>query len=146
MIIVDTDVLAIHLIFTWDRRREENERVYELLVELGAKTTIYNLLELCGLLALAKMECRIRDLLRAYLAEEEIGVEFPSYPRDWGEFTELVVRYLERGFSCGDALVALSVEAVGAETFVTWNKKHFGGKIGARVLTPSEFLREFSQG
>ena len=140
MIVVDTDVLAIHHIFLWDSRRRENEEAYELLKENKAKTTIYNLLELCGLFSAANMADRVDRVLEAYLSGDELDVEFPPYPEDWGDFVELVINYLRRGLAFGDALVVLSSEAVGAETFITWNKKHFEGKIRAKVLTPKEFL------
>jgi len=142
MIVVDTDVLAIHHIFIWDNRREENERAYKLLRKNNARTTIYNLLELCGLFSMAGMEDRVEKVLEVYLSGDELHVEFPPYPEDWGDFVELVVDYMKRGLAFGDALVALSSEAVGVKTFVTWNKKHFKGKINAKVITPKEFLVE----
>jgi len=49
MIVVDTDVLAIHHIFLRDKSREENEEAYKVLKDHMARTTIYNLLELCGI-------------------------------------------------------------------------------------------------
>ena len=47
MIVVDTDVLAIHHIFLRDKSREENEEAYKVLKDHMVRTTIYNLLELC---------------------------------------------------------------------------------------------------
>ncbi|MHA1834782.1 MAG: hypothetical protein ACTSV7_12435 [Candidatus Baldrarchaeia archaeon] len=53
MICVDTDVLAIHHIFTWDERYDVNEEVFQRLKKEGKLcTTIRNVLELCGLLLL----------------------------------------------------------------------------------------------
>jgi len=140
VIVVDTDVLAIHHIFRKDVRFKLNERAYAELKKRGAATTIHNLLELCGLFAVAGMRERVEAVIERYLAGAELRVEFPNYPEDWGEYVELLAEYLRRGFSYGDALVALAAEGVGAEVLVTWNKRHFSGKISAEVLTPEEFL------
>lgn len=142
MILVDTNVLAIHHIFRRDKRFVLNERAYGRLKEREAATTIYNLLELCGLFAVAGMGDRVEALIERYLAGAELGVEFPEYPEDWGEFVEVLAEYLGRGLSYGDALVAAAAEDLGAEIFVTWNKRHFSGRISADVLTPEEFLAE----
>jgi len=88
------------------------------------------------------MADKVDEVLEIYLSGEELEVEFPQYPDDWGDFVEIVVDYLRRGLAFGDALVVLSSEAVGAETFITWNKKHIEGRIKAKVLTPKEFLIE----
>ncbi len=140
MIVVDTDVLAIHHIFRRDGRFEVNERAYEELRRREGATTIHNLMELCGLFAVAGMGNRIAALINRYLGGAELRVEFPRYPEDWGEFVEVLVGYLERGLSYGDALVAAAAEDLGAEILVTWNKRHFSGRISADVMTPEEFL------
>jgi len=46
--------------------------------------------------------------------------------------------------SFGDALVAHSVDmwASEAEAFVSWDARHFRGKIGVTALTPREFLQK----
>jgi hypothetical protein len=55
-----------------------------------------------------------------------------------------MLTYLERRLSLGDAWVAHAVDSWARETevFVSWDARHFRGKIAPRALTPREFLRE----
>jgi hypothetical protein len=53
MIAIDSDVLAIHHIFTGDARYLENARFMERSAKHERGVTIYNLLELCGIIASA---------------------------------------------------------------------------------------------
>ncbi len=52
MIALDTDILAIHHIFTWDSRRSANEQFYQR-IKGNSATSVHNLLELSGLFSLA---------------------------------------------------------------------------------------------
>ena len=141
MIALDTDVLAIHHLFTWDARRRVNEELYSR-VKGNAATTIHNLLELCGLFCLAGLSSMADSALETYLKSREITVLFPSYHEDWGDYVSRVLGYIKRGFSYGDALIAQAVEQSEAEVFITWNKRHFDGKLNIRVLKPEEYLTQ----
>ncbi|MFQ6075972.1 MAG: hypothetical protein ACE5Z5_07545 [Candidatus Bathyarchaeia archaeon] len=142
MIAVDTDVLAIHHLFVWDRRRKTNELFLEATRAESRGTTVHNLLELAGLFAIAGQSHRVETLLEKYLRSRDLAVIFPKIETDWGERVSIVTDYIKRGLSYGDALVARVLEEAVVGTFVTWNKKHFNGKVKARVLTPPEYLEE----
>ncbi|RLG51331.1 MAG: hypothetical protein DRN96_05560 [Thermoproteota archaeon] len=142
MIFVDTDVLAIHHIFTWDKRREANEKAVAYLKARGAAITIHNLLELCGLYGAANMGDKVEAVIERYLSGVEFEVKFPPVIEDWGRYVETMAEYVRRGLSYSDALIAFCVEAAGGELFITWNKRHFDGRLRARVLTPVEYLGE----
>lgn len=139
MIALDTDILAIHHIFTWDPRRSVNEQFYQR-VKGNTATSIHNLLELCGLFSLAGLSQKADSVLEKYLKGREITILFSAYHEDWGDYVSSIFAYVKRGFSYGDALVAEAVEQSEAEAFITWNKKHFVGKIKIGVLTPEEYL------
>jgi len=141
LIALDTDILAIHHLFIWDARREVNEELYGR-VKGNAATTIHNLLELCGLLCLAGLPSMADSALEKYLKSREIAILFASYHENWGDYVSRVFSYVKRGFSYGDALIAEAVEQSEAEVFITWNKKHFDGKLKIRVLTPQEYLTQ----
>jgi len=141
LICVDTDVLAIHHIFTWDERYDVNEKVFQRLKrEEKLCTTIHNVLELCGLFAVAGLSKRINVVLEKYLSSGDVVVLFPEEFTDWGEYVSLVFQYIKRGMPYGDSLIALTLEQHDIEMFLTWNTKHFRGKIGLDVLTPKEYL------
>lgn len=78
--------------------------------------------------------------LEKYLKSREATVVFPSYHEDWGDYVSSVFGYIKRGFSYGDALIAQAIEQSEAEVFITWNKRHFDGKLKIKVLTPEEYL------
>jgi len=139
LIALDTDILAIHHIFTWDPRRRANEEFYQK-IKGNATTSIHNLLELCGIFSLAGLSPKVDSVLEKYLKGREIAIIFPSYHEDWGDYVSNMCTYVKRGFSYGDALIAEAVEQSEAEVCVTWNKKHFEGKIKIEALTPDEYI------
>lgn len=138
MIALDTDILAIHHLFTWDPRRSINEQLYER-VKGNASTTIHNLLELLGLFSLSGLSSRVEHVMERYLKSKEIFVIFPSYHEDWGKYVSNTSSYIKRGLSYGDALIAEAIEESDVEAFITWNKKHFEGKLKVKVFTPKEY-------
>lgn len=139
MIALDTDVLAIHHLFTWDSRREVNELVF---ADAKARlcTTIHNVMELSGLFAVAGFQEKAETVVDTYMKSKEVSVLLGEYPSDWGEYVSSAVRCIGKGLSYGDALIALTLEQSEVESLVTWNKKHFDGKIKLTVETPKEFL------
>jgi len=144
LICLDTDILAIHHIFIWDDRYEVNEKVLQRLKkEKKLCTTIHNILELCGLYAIAGLAKKINRILEIYLSSKEIKVIFPEEVLDWGDYVALVLQYIKRGIPYSDSLIALTVEQHDVEIFLTWNVKHFKGKIEPEVLTPSEYMTKY---
>jgi len=141
LIAFDTDILAIHHLFVWDKRRKTTELLLEKTRGESRATTVHNLLELAGLFAVAGRGQRVESLLENYLKSRDITVIFPEMESDWSERVSVVTDYIKRGFSYGDALVAEALEEVMVDTLVTWNKKHFNGKMKTKVLTPAEYLK-----
>ncbi|MHA1710331.1 MAG: hypothetical protein ACTSXJ_10980 [Candidatus Baldrarchaeia archaeon] len=147
MICFDTDVLAIHHIFKWDKRFEINEKAFNHVRKTGlACTTIHNVLELCGLFALACQPYDVDQLFTTYLRSKDIKILFPpDVPRDWGEFASVVLNRIKSRMPYGGALIAEVVEQHPVQVFLTWNVKHFRGKIRAKVLTPEEYLKKLTK-
>ncbi|MBS7637766.1 hypothetical protein KEJ49_02590 [Candidatus Bathyarchaeota archaeon] len=73
------------------------------------------------------------------MKDMELDILFPSYHEEWGDYVSNISAYIKRGLSYGDALVAEAIEQSGFELFITWNKKHFEGKIKVKVLTSKEY-------
>lgn len=84
---------------------------------------------------------RIENLQEKYLSMKDIEILFPTYPYDWGEYISIIFNYIRKGFSYGDALIAIAVEEHNVKVFVTWNKKRFEGKLKVEVKTPLELIR-----
>ena len=143
MIAVDTDVLSIYHVFTWDKRHTLCKRFLRSLKE-GA-VSIHNLLELCSIIARASNASTAMAVYRYYLSSPRWHVLFPNMPSGWPEYLKVILdKYIvERGFSYGDALVAWALEEFPElEAFVTWDVKDFRGKLQLPVYTPEEWLRK----
>jgi len=139
MIAVDTDVLVIHHLFVWDKRREVNEKFLSTVRTLS--TTVHNLLELCGITAKVTSEDKAIDILRSYLASNHWTIIFPRLPNSWEEYVDKIIKYLVKGMSFGDSLIAWTIdECEEVEAFITWNIRGFKGKIKVPVYTPREYL------
>jgi hypothetical protein len=102
-----------------------------------------NVLETCGVLSFNLNRRQLRSL-HAYFGrrfavkvvpERAEGGIVPASDDD-------VLAYIARRMSFGDALVAHAIDcwAPDATSFITWDARHFRGKISPIVLTPSEFL------
>ncbi len=146
MICLDTDVLAIHHLFTWDKRYPINEKALKILVKKEKLcTTIHNLLELCGLYAMAGLANKVNKVLERYLRSKEILILFPGEVLDWSQYVVSILSYIRRGIPYGDAQIAQVIEQHDVEILLTWNTKHFKGKISAEVLTPLEYLEKYEE-
>ena len=141
MIAIDTDVLAIHHIFTWDRRFHINSRFLRSVKEPA--TTIHNLIELCSLVSRALSPSRSIVLFKTYMYSSRWNILFPRMPSGWEEYVDTIFPYIsDKAMSYGDALIAWTLEEHSRllEAFITWNTKDFKDKINVPVYTPKEWL------
>jgi len=122
MILSDSDVFLIDRIYTRDKRYEVNRHFIEKLPELDAATSIYNLLEICG------------------IAADVLSVE--EYFRG---FAEQMFRLVSKRMKYPDAQILFIAEEYGVSHLVTWNTKDFKGRTHIPILTPEEFLEKYSQ-
>ena len=140
MIVIDTDVLAIHHIFTWDRRWKINEKF--LLEVVEPATTIHNLLELVSLIirAFRRSELAIK-IFKYYISSDKWKVLFPPEFTGWEYFTDEIFNYISRGMSYADSLIAWTIEEQSeVEAFITWNLNDFRNKMKVMVYSPEEWL------
>ena len=79
MIVLDTDVLAVHHIFHNDPRYKVTKKLIDSLENTSRAVTIFNLLELCGILATAGKKDDAKTLFDAYLAAADVAVLFPQF-------------------------------------------------------------------
>lgn len=104
--------------------------------------TIFNLLELCGILAAAMRKQDSEMVLHKYLDAEDIAVIFPpllpQLERDfWASLVSECFSRIQRGLRLRDASILWALETNdNIDTIVIWNTKHFIGKTPLKVLTP----------
>jgi len=91
---------------------------------------------------MAGLAHKINGVAERYLRSKEILILFPEEVLDWAQYVTSILSYIRRGIPYGDAQIAQVIEQHNVEVLITWNIKHFKGKINAEVLSPLEYLKE----
>ena len=147
MIVIDTDVLALYHFFTKDDRHNTACTFIRDTQEIPRGTTIYNLLELSGILSVAGKPGPARSLLEAYATAADMQVLFPhlsplSPEVFWADYSGELMEMMERGLRYGDAKVLWVAQNSNASSLVTWNTRHYQERTPLSVLTPDEYLAD----
>jgi hypothetical protein len=148
MVIIDTDVFLLEFAFHRDARYEINADFLKIVRNQKPATTIYNLMEILGQLSFNLSPERLN---RWHLWLQEaygLAVIWPeSGDRDGRRFfydevyRQPLAKMQASRMAFLDALViGLAERTPDAESFITWNAKHFRSKTPLPVLTPPEFL------
>jgi len=150
MVVIDTDVLSVYHIFQRDPRFKMTSLFMEESRKVERGVGIFNLLELCGVMATAGQIERALRLFKEYHARNDVKVLYPpvvliSEGEFWAQLNAEVTNRIERGMRFGDAAILWTLEANECELLITWNTKHFAGKTAINVQTPEEWLAEHSK-
>ena len=111
-------------------------------------TSIFNLLEVCGILSFNLNEKQIEELF--FYFPEHYHVEVLPHASLQSLLPALrtsdIFSIILRKASFGDALISATIEKHVAVTarFVSWNAHHFAGRLSIPSLTPREFLKNNS--
>lgn len=148
MIVIDTDVLVIYHFFQNDPRHKQTGLLFEKISGDTKGVTIFNLLELCGIIASANKLKFSENLFKKYNEAEDIRILSPQINADvpdedafWHSVLSNCFSYTQKGMRLGDAVILWTLETNReVDTFITWNTKHFLNKTDIKVLTPSDFL------
>jgi predicted nucleic acid-binding protein len=145
MVLLDSDIFILDLFYPTDARAETNKRFLNLPIDEKV-TTIFNVLEVCGIASFNKSVGDVKRLF--YTFHQVYGLDI-LYPNVLGTFSEdslkqLVVTtfvkiLLKMNFN--DALILATAESFGVSTLVTWNVKHFEHQTSVQVVTPEGFER-----
>jgi len=150
VIVVDTNVFCIDLLFTRDAHYNTNRKFLALLrTRGGGATTLVNLLELAGILSFNLNEAQLAGMLSRFSSEYKVAI-LPRYDSGSASIDVAVRAVLDkivRKCSFGDALVLALAEklAPGGSTLVSWDARHFKGKTSLDVLTPAEALAKWGK-
>ncbi len=148
MILIDSDVYAMHLMYLRDVRFSLNQDFLDRVRPIPKATTIFNLLEICGQasfnLSLVAVQRLYRDFAKSYRVRVLI-------PRTQGLSAEqllqrvLIERSLYKIFAkmaFMDALILSTAEEYAEiDAFISWNARHFRDKTSLLVRTPAEYLK-----
>lgn len=142
-VLIDSDVFLIDLRYPRDRRYARNKAFLERvrLGELAGWTTVYNLLEICGILSFNLSPHSLQTLFLGFASRFNVIVLFPASSSEEICFSPLdIFDIIQRKFSFGDALIAELAQRHRRQFdyFVTWNVAHFHNKLPLRVATPDQ--------
>lgn len=147
--IIDTSVFIIDLRYKRDKNFATNRAFLDHIAqERSAATTIFNLLEVCGVLSFNLNQKQLQELFFHFPQHYRVEV-LPHH-----DFENLLptlrtmdlFEIISRKVSFGDALIIAAIEKhiPSAMNFVSWNAQHFVDRLSIPSLTPREFLRKNS--
>jgi len=145
LIFVDTNIFLIDLRYTNDINYNNNRKFLNYTLINGGFTSIINLLEVCGILSYNLNRQQIKELFcyfpKKYNLEivptSEIHLTLPKiYIHD-------IMETIYQKSSFGDAMVinAIKPHITPNSVFLTWDDKHFKDISPAKVMNPTEFLK-----
>ena len=146
MIFVDSNLFVIDLRYRDDANYRTNRRALNRLAQDGtAITGLLNLLEVCGILSY-NLSADALHALYVHFARRYAVTLVPgnSYEARLPNPTAReVLGKMEHRAALKDAEIQLLVEqhAATLSAFVSWNAKHFAGRVPVPALTPREWLR-----
>ncbi len=145
-VFIDSDVFVRDLRYPRDQKNEINRRFLDQ-VERGrikGATSYFNLLEVCGVLSFNYTTEDLMELYSDFINHFRVKIFYPSDAQ--GYFQYDLVRIFERikqKQDLGDAQVGYVVERFSSlvSCFVSWNARHFEGKLPVPVMTPAAYLK-----
>jgi len=147
--IIDTSVFIIDLRYKRDKNFATNRAfLNHVAQDRSGATTIFNLLEICGVLSFNLNQKQLQELFFHFAKHYQVDVlphlDFESLlpALKVGDLFEIIARKV----SFGDALIIAAMEKCvsGAASFVSWNAQHFTDRLSIPSLTPREFLEKRS--
>lgn len=148
MILLDANILVIDAMYPRDANFATNASFLSIVaterIERGI--TLHGLLEVVGKRSHNVSSANITKLPSVLAAFYGLWIlPDPATDPDYagGRYSE-VVSQIEKKMSLGDAVMALQIEryASHATALITWNAKHFVGKLAIPAMTPAEWLAQ----
>lgn len=142
MIFLDTDIFVIDRLFPNDDRHKSNRKFLEAYSDKA--TSIYNVLELCGISSFTLNPTELTKLFMNFHHQYSLRILYPKTRGSSPEETirHMVARIFEKismKMNYSDAQILLIAEEYNCSDFVTWNVKHFDDRTHLTVKTPVDF-------
>jgi len=143
--VIDTTVFIIDLRYKRDSHCAANRAFLDRIAqERSGATSIFNLLEVRGILSFNLNEKQLQELFSYFSQRYSVEV-FPHTtlrsPLPTLQTDDLFNTLLKKT-SFGDAVIIAAIEKYipRAARFVSWNARRFTGRLSFPSLTPREFL------
>jgi hypothetical protein len=147
MILIDSDVYAIDIMYPHDPRYASNSGFLVSVADESKATTIFNVLEICGKASFILPGDKLLKLYRSFARDYAVVVLWPKTDAMLAAdfLTQRVVARsiakMMNKMAFLDALIlCVAEEHPDVDTFITWNARHFKGKTALLVQTPREYL------
>jgi hypothetical protein len=148
VILLDSDVLLIELRYKHDPRFARNQQALIQMTKdgIGLAIVLHTLLEVVGNMSFGVSKALIPGLPQKIIARLNLQV-IPDAALNPGyagcTFAELVAQ-MGHQMALADAVQAVQIahHAPTASCLLTWNARHFVGKLIIPVLTPEEWLNQ----
>jgi hypothetical protein len=148
VILLDADVILIDRKYVTDPRRGVNSTVLaRLMTERQAIGMVaHAVLEVVGVMSHGTTEGDVPLIPDALRTVYGIAIvpDLGSMPDYAGCTHRELLLQMSTKMSLGDAVQAVQINKFlpSAEALLTWNAKHFRGKLAVPVLTPEEWLQQ----
>ena len=145
MIFVDSNLFVIDLRYPDDPDYRVNRRTLDRLARDGTgMTSVVNVLEVCGILSFNLSVTGLHGLYVHFARRYRMTV-VPGAGYDTqlpAPTARAILANMEKRMALKDAEIALAAEqhAASLSAFVSWNARHFAGKLSVPALTPREWL------
>jgi len=147
VILLDADILLIDCRYQRDEKYATNRLVLDRLRSESRLVGITQqaFLETLGVLSFSVSPSTLEKLARQLILQYRLIV-IPEWSEDssYGQ-CQLgdLIQHMQKRMALGDAVQAAQIECFSfdADCLLTWNAKHFAGKLAVSVLTPEDWLR-----
>lgn len=145
MIFLDTDLFVIDLRYRRDAKYTQNRLFLEKATASSlATTSIFNLLEVCGILSFNLNRQQLYELFRYLPQHYNLKLDFSLTPSQRLPLLTLgrMMEIISQKVSFGDSLIIYAVmqHSQPLTHFVSWNAKHYNSRLNIPALTPAEAL------
>jgi len=147
MILIDSDIYAIDLMYPRDPRYALNSNFLINVAGEPKATTIFNVLEICGKASFVLPRDKLLKLYRNFAKDYAVIVLWPKTDAMLATdfLTQRVVarsmaKMMGRMAFLDALILCVAEEHPEVDVFITWNARHFKGKTPLLVQTPREYL------
>lgn len=147
MIFIDTDVFVIDLRYQKDEKYTVNKDFLDKVrLSNMATTSVYNLLEICGILSFNLSQQQLYELYSYLPQRYNLKLTHTIHPKQQlPAITQgHVLEIMGRKASFGDSLIISAAKNISAQltSFVSWNARHFEQHLSVPAITPPAFLAD----
>ena len=150
MLLIDSDVFIIDRRYRKDAKYRTNKNFLDFVHEEEKYTTIFNLLEITGILSYNLSTSDIERFYYAFPSYYKINIISPvtnilSADSFMSKLTNDIYEIIKKKMNFGDALILKTAIDNHIKTCVGWNIRHFKEKAKMAFYTPADYLEVYEK-